>query len=221
MKRNRMLLPVLAAVLSVSACGLEPSVKVKIEIPGTPAVRLDAYREIVIAGFWQEKEPKDFDLNKALTEYLRDELEHQFKGKLSSQAIAWPSAEAIQDKNFWRQALADPEGRLILTGKAQFSQDVRKALLAANRRDIDDGPFAPEKAWAERKNFSLKLDIAIIRPDSGEILFRKDFQETMDYENKRQSAEFAFNDLLQKVRLKLFRLLFGSEKIQERYLLSK
>lgn len=93
--------------------------------------------------------------------------------------------------------------------------------LAANRRPLDDGPFTPEKAWAERKNFALKLDIYLIRPDSGEILFQTEFQESMDYENKRQSAEFAFHDLLRRVRLKLFRLLFGSEKIQERHLLSK
>lgn len=221
MKRNSgfLILAILAA-LAVS-CATESSVKVKVVIPGSPAVRLDPYREIVVAAFWQETELKDFNLNQALVSYLRDEIEHQFKGKLSSKTISWENAQMTENKDFWKQLLPEPQGCLILTGKAQFTQDVRKALLAKDRRAIDDGPFTPEKAWAARKSFSLKLGIYLIKPDTGEVLFQKDFQEAMDYEGQKQMAEFAFFDLLQKIKLKLFRLLFGSEKIQERYLLSR
>jgi len=221
MKKNSgfLILAILSA-LAVS-CATESSVKVKVEMSGVPAVRLDPYREIVLADFWLEKAPKDFNLNQALLGYLQDEIEHQFKGKLSSKAISWESGEMVNNKDFWRGVLADPQGRLILTGKAQFSAEVRKALLTKDRRAIDDGPFAPEKAWAERKNFVLKLGIYLIKPDSGEVLFQKDFQEAMDYENQKQTAEFAFFDLLQRFKLKFFRFLFSSEKIQERYLLSR
>lgn len=221
MRKNRGALVLAALTALAAACAVEPSVKTKVEIPGTAAVRWDAYKEIVLTNFWQEKEAKDFDLNKALIEYLRNEIAPQFKGKLSSATIAWDTAEMVNNKEAWKQVVPQPQDRIILTGKAQFTQDLRKALLAKDRRAIDDGPFAPEKAWAERKAFTFKIEFYLINPESGEILFRKDFLEAQDYENSKEPAEFAFSDLMQRIKLKLFRLFFGSEKSQERYLLRR
>jgi hypothetical protein len=208
------------AMLTV-ACAVEPSIKTRVEIPGTAAVQWDAYKEIVLTNFWQEKETKDFDLNKALIEYLRNEIAPQFKGKLSSTTITWDTAEMVNNKEAWKQVVPQPRDRLILTGKAQFTQDLRKALLAKDRRAIDDGPFTPEKAWAERLAFTIKIEFYLINPESGEILLRKDFLEAQDYENSKEPAEFAFSDLMQRIKLKLFRLFFGSERNQERYLLRR
>jgi len=204
-----------------AGCAVEPLVKTRVEIPATAAVKWDAYKEIILTNFWQEKEAKDFDLNKALIEYLRNEIAPQIKGKLSSTTITWETAEMVNNKEAWKQVVPQPRDRLILTGKAQFTQDLRKALLAKDRRSIDDGPFAPEKAWSERMAFTFKIEFFLINPESGEILLRKDFLEAQDYENSKEPAEFAFSDLMQRIKLKLFRLFFGSERNQERYLLRR
>ena len=148
-------------------------------------------------------------------------MKPEFKGRLSTVPLAWTDAAMADNKDAWTRLLADPKGKLILSGRVQYAQDVRKALVAKDRRAIDDGPFAPEKPWSERKNFELKLDIYVIRADTGETLLKKDFLESVLVENRKQPAEFAFYDLLQRVRLKLFRLLFGTVRNQERYLLSR
>ena len=219
MKKNSGLV-VFVAIL-FAACSMETNRKLKIEIPSVPEVRLDQAQEIVLTNFWQDKEAKDFNLNQDLAQYFRDELKQPFKGKLSSKTIAWENADRAKDKDFWKQAAGEAKDALFLTGKAQFTQEVRKALLANEKRDIDDGPFAKEKAWAERKSFSLKLELFLIRSGSGEVLFQREYLEAANYPNVKQTAEFAFYDLLQRIKVKLFRSLFSTDKTQERYLLSK
>jgi len=210
----------LLAILAAASCRVvDPFIKVKIEIPPAPAFRLEAYREIVLIPFWRENEPKEFDLNQTLLGFIEEIFKRSFKGKLIPSSVAWENVQTAENKDFWKKAVASSPGRLILTGKAQFSQDVRKALLGQGRRPVDDGPFAPEKAWAERLNYTLKLDLYFIKPESGEVAFTNHFQESLTYEDQKQRAEFAIYDLLERVRLKLFRLIFGGERPQERYLL--
>jgi hypothetical protein len=152
--------------------------------------------------------------------YFKEELRLQFKGKLSTKNITWENAEAAKNKDFWKQIPVESKETIFLTGKVQFTQEVRKALLEKGIKNLD-GPFAPPKAWAERKNYALKLDIYLIRADSGEILFQKDFQESMNYESQKQTTAFAFYDLMQRIKTKFLRALLGSEKTQDRYLLLK
>jgi len=219
MKKNSGL--VMVIVLLLAACSVDTTRKVKIEIPSLPEVRLDQSREIIVTNFWQDKESQDFALNQALVQYFQDELARPFKGKLSAKTITWDNADLAKNKDFWKQAAGDAKNTLFLTGKVQFGQELRKALLANEKRAIDDGPFAKETAWAERRNYSLKLEIFLIQSDSGEVLFQREFQEQMNYANVKQSAEFAFYDLVQRIKPKLFRAFFGTDRVQERYLLSK
>ncbi len=211
----------LLGVLLLSACSMETTQKVKIEMPSRPEVRLDQSQEIIVTNFWLDKETKDFNLNQDLVHYFQEELKRPFKGKLSTKTVAWDSADLPKNKDFWKGAAGDPQGTLFLTGKVQFNQELRKALLATEKRSIDDGPFGKEKTWAERRNFSLKLEIFLIQAENGEVLFQKEYQEQMNYPNIKQTAEFAFFDLLQRIKPKLFRVLFGTDRIQERYLLSR
>lgn len=208
-------------VLFLGACSIETTRKVKIEMPSVPEVRLDRSREIIVTNFWQDKEIQDFGLNQNLVQYFRDELKRPFKGKLSTKTISWDDADLAKNKDFWKQAAGDAKNTLFLTGKVQFGQELRKALLANEKRAVDDGPFAKERAWAERRNYSLKLEIFLIQSDTGEVLFQREYQEQMNYANIKQSAEFAFFDLIQRIKPKLFRALFGTDRVQERYLLSK
>lgn len=193
----------------------------KIEIPAVPAVKLEGVGEIAIGDFLIDPPMKDFEIGPAIVDYLRDAMKPEFKGRLSTVPLAWTDASQADRKEAWTGVLAEPKNKLILTGRVQYVQDVRKALVSKDRRAIDDGPFAPEKPWSERKNFELKLDIFLIRAETGEIILKKDFLESTIVENRRQTAEFAFFELLQRARTKLFRLLFGTVRNQERYLLSR
>jgi hypothetical protein len=211
----------IVVVLFLGACSIETTRKVKIEMPSVPEVRLDRSQEMIVTNFWLDKEIPDFGLNQNLVQYFQDELKRPFKGKLSTKTIAWENADLPKNKEFWKQAAGDAKDTLFLTGKIQFGQELRKALLANERRAVDDGPFAKETAWAERRNYSLKLEIFLILSDTGEVLFQREYQEQMNYANIKQSAEFAFFDLIQRIKPKLLRALFGTDRVQERYLLSK
>jgi hypothetical protein len=210
-----------AAFLLTPACSAISTVTAKIDIPAVPAVKLDGVGEIAIGDFLVDPPSKEFEIGPAITQYFRDAMKPEFKGRLSIVPLAWTNATQAENKDAWTRVLADPRDKLILTGRVQYAQDIRKALVAKDRRAIDDGPFAPEKPWSERKNFELKLDIYLIRAETGEMLLKKDFLESVIVENRKQPAEFAFFDLLQRVRLKLFRLLFGTVRNQERYLLPR
>jgi len=222
-RNNRLPAGPLAAVLllSAAACSTLSTVQVKIDVPAVPAVKLAGVREIAVADFFVDPAVRDFAAGPALVDYFQDEMKNDFKGRLSTAAVVWPDAAFAGNAEAWKRLLTEPRDKLILTGRARFEQDVRKALLAKDRRAIDDGPFAPEKAWSERKSFELKLEIFLLRAETGEPVFQKEFQEAIIVENRKQPAEFAFYELLQRVRQKLFRLLFGSVRAQERYLLSR
>jgi hypothetical protein len=209
MKKNSGLLIVLVWMLA--ACSIETTRKVKIEMPSLPEVRLDRSQEMIVTNFWQANEVQDFGLNQALVQYFQDELKRPFKGTVSTKTISWANADALKNKDFWKQAAGEAKNALFLTGKVQFGQELRKALLANEKRAVDD----------ERRNYSLKLEIFLIQSDTGEVIFQREYQEQMNYANIKQSAEFAFYDLLQRIKPKLFRILFGTDRIQERYLLSR
>jgi hypothetical protein len=67
----------------------------------------------------------------------------------------------------------------------------------------------------------LKLDLVLLKAETGEPLFQGAFQDAINYENMRQPPAFAFHDLLDRIRPRLLRALFGADKIQDRFLLLK
>jgi hypothetical protein len=219
-KSNRAALLLLAA-LSAAACTSEMTAeKIRVEIPAVPSLKPEAVTEIVVATFWLEKEVKDFDLNRDLSEYFLEEFRTKFPGRVSSKPVAWTGAGMDSQPEAWRKAALGPAGAVVLTGKAVFSQETRKALLSAEKRKFDD-PFEPEKRWAERRNFDLKLEVILLKADTGEVLSRNSFQDAQNYENVKQTPAYAFHDLLDRVKPRLFRSLFGSTRIQDRFLLLK
>jgi len=221
MRKNSALVLVLLAGLGTAACTSEmTSEKVRIEVPAPPTLKLDGAAEIVIAPFWLEKEVKEFDLNEDLTGYLLEEFKTKFPGRVSAKPVVWSGAEMAAQPEAWKKAALGPAGTLVLTGKAAFSQESRKALLSSEKRKFED-PFEPEKKWAERRNFDLKLEVLLLKAETGETAAQSSFQETLNYENMKQTPAFAFHDLLDRIKPRLFRFLFGSARIQERFLLLK
>jgi hypothetical protein len=207
--------------LGLAACSIERTAKVNLEVPGEPALNWSAVKSVVLTGFFTEKEAKGLDLNQALVGYFRDELKPRIAAAITEKPVAWPSAGALEAKDFWKGAVAGPDRTLILTGQAAFNLEARKALMDGERREIDEGPFKPLSPWTERKSFAVTLDLALIDPASGAVVFRKEYKDAVSTDNTRQTAEFALYELMGRIRPRLFRALFGAGRAQDRYLLLK
>jgi hypothetical protein len=221
MRKNSGVALALLAVLGGAACTSEMTAeKVRIEIPAIPVLETENFTEIVLAPFWLDKEVKEFDLNKDLADYLLEEFKVKFPGRVSTKPVVWTGAEMAAQPEAWKKAALGPAGTLVLTGKAAFSQETRKALLSSDKKKFED-PFEPEKKWVERRNFDLKLEVVLLKADTGKVLSQNTFQETLNYENAKQTPVFAFHDLLDRIKPRLIRSLFGSARIQERFLLLK
>ncbi len=219
---RRAFLPVLALALALAACGVEPMAKVSLDIPTRAGLDWKPVRAVVLAGFREDATVKDLALSRDLVEYLRDAIKGRLKSAaLSEKPVAWPSAESLGDAEFWKAAVPGPAGTLILTGRASFGQESRRALTDPERREIDEGPFKAVSPWSSRKAFTLKLEVALIEAATGAVAFRREYQETMTTDNARLTADYALYELFGRLRPRLFRALFGSERPQERILLTK
>jgi hypothetical protein len=94
-------------------------------------------------------------------------------------------------------------------------------MIDADTKEID-GPFKTiNKGLAERRIFNLVLDLCLIRADTGEIVFRKEYKETRTFPNPNQPFSFAFFELLPRIKKKFFRTILAEERGQERYLILK
>lgn len=193
--------------------------KLKIEVPGGTVLNLDQFSEIVITNFLIKEETKDFDLNQELTDYFTSEIGHKFKGKISSKKISFEKEEPFQKEDFWKNLSPDLEEAVLFTGSAQYTAEIRKAILE-KKKERFEGPFPTERTLAERRFYTLNLSFYIIDAKTGKALYKRNFKESKGYKNPKQTASFAFFDLIQRVKAKFFRSILGEERIQERYLIS-
>lgn len=169
-------------------------------------------------------EPK-VDVQGELMKYFRDELGRRFNGKIRQESIALTSPDVIHKPEYWQSLGTNAQDSLVFTGHGRFQQEIRKAILYRSdlyRADQSEGElFAPEKKLASRHVFTLELNVALIRPDNGEIVFERNFKETKITPDLNYPARFALYELMQRIKLILFRQIFGEERPQERYLLMK
>ncbi len=221
MKRNRLRpIGLLLSFLCGWACSSSgPYKKIHVEIPAPRLVSLDAYNKIIVTDFWVAKTIPDLDLNRELRTYWRAETERRFDKSAVLIETPFDAEPALDDPAFRLRLSSDAKGSLLLTGKAQLSQETRKALSDEALKELD-GPFEPEKKLLERKVVTLEISLFLLGGETGDILFKKDFKETKSYENIRQPASFAFFELLQKVKQKFFRAVLGEARAQERFLIT-
>jgi hypothetical protein len=213
---------VLAAVCILQlACVSENARKVKLQIPGPSPINLADYAEVAITNFRVEKETPDLEINKEVVDALAFELGRGYKGKVAFRTVAWNRDGLIEDRAFWKGLGAGSEKTLFLTGGVRYTQEIRKAIIDADTKEID-GPFKTvNKGLAERRIFNLVLDLCLIRADTGEIVFRKEYKETRTFPNPNQPFSFAFYELLPRIKKKFFRTILAEERGQERYLILK
>jgi hypothetical protein len=216
-KKNKAAL--VLALFVFSSCASESYYKLRVELPAKTNLNLSQFNEIVITNFLVKKETKDVNLSKEIVNYFSFELGQAFKGKVLAAEVSLKDEALFKNEDFWKNLYPERKNIILLTGSAQYSEEVRKAVLET-RKSRFETPFAPEKALSERRFYTLNLDLYLIDAGSGKVLYKRTFNESKGYDNPRQTAYFAFFDLIQGVKGKLFPNILGDTKIQERYLLS-
>lgn len=216
MKKIKIVL-VLTILFSFS-CASNDYWKLRIEIPGKTSFDLDQYNEVVITNFLIKEETKDFNLNQELVDYFSFEVGQNFKGKVSIKEITFEE-EPFKNEAFWKNLLPDRKKAILFTGGAQYTEEIRKAILQKQKDRFEDPFVTKKRGLAERRFYTLNLDFYIIDAKTGKTLFKRNFKESKGFENPKQTAPFAFFELIQRVKAKFFRNFFGVASIQERYLI--
>lgn len=166
-----------------------------------------------------------FDVPKELTKYFLNEFSRRFKGTIRSDTRASASPEALRSPEYWSSLFNNSSAGLIFTGQVRFQEEIRKAILY--RPDLyradqsEEELFAPQKKLGTRHVFTLELHVVLIKASTGEVIFERDFKETKMTPDLNYPPHFALYELMQRIKLILFRQIFGEERLQERYLLIK
>lgn len=208
-------------LLFLVACRSNAYRKLKVELPAYSPIRLEDFLEVVITPFLVADQPKGIDLNKEIADYLKPELERKFKGRVTLRQVPLESEEAFKKPEYWQSLAVGSSKSLVVAGRATLNQETRKAILSRPVRSLEEEPLSPQKSLDERRIFTLEVSLYLIRAETGETLLQRDFKETKSYTNPNQRIDFAFYDLIQRVKAKLFRLILGEERIQNRYLLTR
>ncbi len=216
MKKIKIVL-VLTILFSFS-CASNDYWKLKIEVPGKTSFNLEQYNEIVITNFLIKEETKDFNLNQELVDYFSFEIGQKFKGTVSIKEITFEE-EPFKNEAFWKNLLPDRKKAILFTGGAQYTEEIRKAILQKQKARFEDPFVSKKRSLAERRFYTLNLDFYIIDAKTGKALYKGNFKESKSFENPKQTAPFAFFELIQRVKTKFFRNILGTASIQERYLI--
>ncbi|MCP2519277.1 hypothetical protein NLD30_02390 [SCandidatus Aminicenantes bacterium Aminicenantia_JdfR_composite] len=202
--------------LSYLSCQSVTQYKIKVEIPTPTKIDLSAYKGIIFTTFEINSEIKEIDFSKEIFNFFSPEIEREFKGEITFKEIKWDRENLIEDKDFWKKLSGDKNKKILFTGKLNFRRELRKALLE-ERRPLTS-PFI-ERKLASRLFFILNLNLYLIDSSNGEIIYQKEFKETKRYENINQKASYAFIDILEEIKNKLFREIISHKKREERYLI--
>ncbi len=217
MKKIKIVL-ILTILFSIS-CASGQYWKLRIEIPSKTTFNLDQFSEVIVTNFLIKKETKDFDLNQELVDYFSFEIGQNFKGKVSSEKITFDEEEPFKNEAFWKNLLPDKREVILFTGGAQYTEEIRKAILEKKKSRFEDPFTSKKRTLAQRRFYTLNLDLYIIDAKTGKPLYMRNFKESKGYENPKQTAPFAFFELIQRVKAKFFRNVLGGVSIQERYLI--
>lgn len=211
----------LAAVLTAAGCSPELAMeRIRLEIPGKPEFLIKDAPEIILPGFWEEAGIKDVPLSAELNDHWKNALKREFKGRVTEKPVTWANGEMLTTPDVWKEIGKGSPGAFVFTGKASFTAETRKTLVGATVGKFE-GPWDKPNAWAENRNFSLRLEIVLLRADDGSVAFRKEYRDTITTENKKSTPAYILRDLLDRISPKLFSAIFGSPRILERYLLRK
>jgi hypothetical protein len=185
------------------------------EKPGVAVLPPGLFSEIIVTDFRDDTPSPDFALGRELQRYLAAELGRSFKGAVSRMDLSRDGTIAAGDPAFWRQAAAGRERVVFLTGSAGL---VGRTLKALKKKNLPvDGPFnLDRRGLIEQRRWTLSIDLAVVSAATGEILYQRTFRENRNYSDLDKPAEFAFTELADRIRARLFPVLFGAPTIDER-----
>ncbi|MBN1223377.1 MAG: hypothetical protein JXB23_09010 [Candidatus Aminicenantes bacterium] len=218
LKRNRLFL--LLMLVALCSCSGGRHWKLKIEMPRSKSFELEKFRELIITDFFIKKERSDMDINKEMLEYLVFEFGKNSDILVSTRDLELADEDIFNNKEFWMAIPTESDSTILLTGSVEYKSEIRKALVDEEKRQFED-PFPRDTGLEQRQFFTLFFHLYLIDAKTGETLYTRNFKETKNYINPNQTAYFAFFDLLQIVKTKLFRAFLGDDQIQERYLITK
>ncbi len=212
---------VAAACLLQLACAGEDARLVRVGIPGYTPLRIADIGAIYITDFRVEKPPADFDIGKQLVDYMTVELARKYEGKVFRVPVPAGRAGVADARDFWSALPAEHGPGLFLTGTILYREEVRKAILETDRKEID-GPFRREaKGLSERRLYTMTIGVSLIRSGTGEVVLSKEFVETATYPDSNVPVSYAFYELSPHFRQKFLQTVFGEERLQERYLFTR
>ena len=210
-----------AACLLQLACASEEARLVRVGIPGYTPLRVADIGAIYITDFRVEKPPADFDIGKELVDYMYVELARKYAGKVFRAPVPAGKAGVAGDRDFWSGLPAEHGPGLFLTGTVLYREEVRKAILETDRKEID-GPFRYEKkGLSERRLYTMTIGVSLIRAGTGEVVLSKEFVETTTYPDSNVPVSYAFYELSPHFRQKFLQAVFGEERLQERYVFAR
>jgi len=209
-----------SALLAAAACFSRLPVPVRVQMPGVSAFPPGLFSEIIVTDFRDDAPSPDFALGRELQGYLAAEIGRSFKGTVSRLDISRDGRSSPDDPAFWKQAASGREHSVFLTGSAGLVGQTRKALEKKNLPV--DGPFnLDRRGLIEQRRWTLSIDLAVVSAATGETLYQRTFREERDYSDLDKPAEFAFAELADHIRARLFPVLFGAPTIEERTLLRR
>jgi len=215
MKKNKSILILL--LLFFVSCTSVNYFRVNVEVSRKALFDINQFKEIIVTDFFIKKEAESFDLNQELVNYFTTQMKQNLKPEISSRRISFPDEEIFKDKAFWKNILPDSQETAIFTGIVDYTQEIRKAVVQTKKKA--DETFQRDKAIEERRFYTLNLNFYFIDAQTGEVLYTQTFRETQGYKNPKQTGAFAFYDLADMVKVKLFNNVLGTARIQQRYLI--
>ncbi len=194
--------------------------RLRVEMPRAVSFELARYQEMLVTNFLILEKRADFDLNKETTDYFAFEFGKNVQIPVSRAEVTPEGEDSFKQEEFWKAIPTDDKDAIFFTGSLEYKSEVRKALVDREKRQFED-PFPDKTGLEERKFFTLFFNLYLIDAKTGKVLYQKDFKETRNYQNPNQTAYFAYFDLIQSVKDKLFQAFLGEELLQERFLIAK
>jgi hypothetical protein len=216
MKKNKFIL--ILFLLFFVSCSSVSYLRVDVEVSRKAIFDINQFKEIIVTDFFIKKEAESFDLNQEVVNYFTTQMKQNFKPEVSSRRISFPNEEFFKDKSFWKSIQPDSQKTVLFTGTVDYLEEVRKAIVQTKKKR--DEMFSRDKAIEERRFYTINLNFYFIDAQTGEVLYTQAFKETQGYKNPKQTGAFAFYDLADTVKVKLFKNVLGTASIQQRYLIN-
>ena len=208
-----------AVLLAGAACGSGVPVGVSLSMPGLAVLPPGSFSEIVVTDFAAPAPPPDLAPGLEFPNYLAAEIGRVFAGPVSRATVPAEAAAGPAPPSFWKEKGAGREGAVFLTGSVSLTGQVRKAVDRVV--PIDRLFDSARGGLIEHLRWTMAVDVFLVSAATGEVLHRTSVREDRDYSELDKPAEFAFSDLSDRIRARLFPALLGTPTIERRALLRR